>query len=153
MSPTFYCCGFLFDREGKHVLLVRKNKPVWQAGRLNGIGGLVEEGESSLAAMKREFNEEACHGMRSRRIVPEWTPFATISVPEKAVVVDFWRATTDYQWMADRDFKPTDTGEKLVLASTSGIEHRKPIPNLPWLIPLALDREVNRIVHVNMKAS
>lgn len=153
MSPTFYCCGFLFDREGRNVLLVRKKKPAWQAGLLNGIGGMVEGDESPLAAMRREFDEEACHGMRGRRIVPFWTPFASISVPENKVKIDFWRAEADYRWMASRDGQMTDTGEVLVLASTSGIEHRKPIPNLPWLIPLALDREVQNIVSVTMKAS
>lgn len=41
------------------VALIRKAKPAWQAGRLNGIGGKVEPGEDPQLAMAREFEEEA----------------------------------------------------------------------------------------------
>jgi hypothetical protein len=36
-----YVVGFAFDTDGR-VALIRKNRPEWQAGRLNGIGGHVE---------------------------------------------------------------------------------------------------------------
>lgn len=54
-----YCLGFVFDPTRTHVALVRKRRPAWQAGRLNGIGGKVEPGETPLQAMVREFHEEA----------------------------------------------------------------------------------------------
>jgi 8-oxo-dGTP pyrophosphatase MutT (NUDIX family) len=44
--------------EGK-VLLVEKNRPEWQAGRYNLLGGKVEHGESWQEASLREFYEEA----------------------------------------------------------------------------------------------
>ena len=53
-----YVVGFLFDDKG-YVALIRKNRPEWQRGRLNGIGGHIEDGESPEAAMSREFTEEA----------------------------------------------------------------------------------------------
>lgn len=53
-----YVVGFLFDTS-LNVVLIEKIKPEWQAGRLNGIGGHVEEGEDDLEAMIREFKEEA----------------------------------------------------------------------------------------------
>ena len=37
--------GFLFDDKG-NVALIRKHSPAWQAGRLNGLGGRVEHGET-----------------------------------------------------------------------------------------------------------
>lgn len=53
-----YCCGFLFNDEMTKVALILKNRPTWQAGYYNGIGGLIEEGEYSGYAMIREFYEE-----------------------------------------------------------------------------------------------
>lgn len=53
-----YVCGFAFN--GPHVALILKNRPAHLAGKLNGIGGKLEEGDSSPeAAMAREFLEEA----------------------------------------------------------------------------------------------
>lgn len=52
-----YCLGFAFDDVGR-VVLIRKNKPEWQAGRWNGVGGLIESGETPQVAMAREFEEE-----------------------------------------------------------------------------------------------
>src|ERR1700732_2872515 len=50
-------CGFLFN--GSSVLLVEKQKPDWQRGLLNGVGGKVEDGELPDAAMRRELFEAA----------------------------------------------------------------------------------------------
>jgi 8-oxo-dGTP diphosphatase len=64
--------GFLFDNRG-NVLLIEKNSPAWQKGRLNGIGGKIESGETPLQAMTREFYEEA--GAR----VTSWRQFCTMT--------------------------------------------------------------------------
>lgn len=54
-----YCAGFFFDPRCERVWLIRKNRPGWQAGRLNAIGGKAEPGETfTLDAMVREFREE-----------------------------------------------------------------------------------------------
>ncbi len=42
----------------KQVALITKNKPSWQANKLNGIGGKIESGETPSEAMAREFEEE-----------------------------------------------------------------------------------------------
>ena len=64
--------GFLFDNKG-NVALIRKHSPAWQAGRLNGLGGRVEHGETPLEAMRREFKEEAgCDGLEWRSIGLVW---------------------------------------------------------------------------------
>lgn len=56
---TMYVLGFAFDDLGR-VALVRKNRPDWQRGKLNGIGGKVEPGDLNLlTAMQRKFREEA----------------------------------------------------------------------------------------------
>lgn len=55
--PTRYVLGFAMDRD--YVLLLRKARPAWQAGLLNGVGGKVEAYDTSISdAMSREFAEE-----------------------------------------------------------------------------------------------
>jgi hypothetical protein len=53
---TRYVLGFMVW--GSLVSLIRKKRPKWQAGKLNGVGGHVEEGEPPRNAMAREFFEE-----------------------------------------------------------------------------------------------
>lgn len=64
-----YVLGFLFSRDFTRVVLIKKNRPSWQADKLNGIGGKVEDSDtSSLAAMIREFRE-ACNTMTSEEVM------------------------------------------------------------------------------------
>jgi 8-oxo-dGTP diphosphatase len=53
-----YVLGFIFDQVGSKVLLIKKERPEWQKGRWNGIGGKVEANELPLNAMRRELYEE-----------------------------------------------------------------------------------------------
>jgi 8-oxo-dGTP diphosphatase len=66
-----YVAGFLFNHFGQ-VALIRKIKPEWQAGFLNGIGGHIEQGETPLLAMRREFEEET--GVK----IDLWHNFVTV---------------------------------------------------------------------------
>lgn len=54
-----YVCGLIFSADRARILLIEKRRPAWQAGRLNGIGGKIEDGETPAAAMARELAEEA----------------------------------------------------------------------------------------------
>lgn len=54
-----YVLGFCFNAALNKVVLIRKNRPQWQAGKLNGVGGHVEPWELPLGAMVREFREES----------------------------------------------------------------------------------------------
>lgn len=54
-----YVVGFLFSEDKKQVVLILKNRPAWQAGLYNGVGGKIEKGESPETAISREFQEEA----------------------------------------------------------------------------------------------
>lgn len=58
MDKKEYVLGFIFSTDLKRIALLRKNRPAWQAGKLNGIGGKVENGETALQAMVRECQEE-----------------------------------------------------------------------------------------------
>lgn len=55
-----YTVGFIFNQAMTHVLLIRKTKPVEQAGLLNGIGGKFEpEDVDAEHCVSREVKEEA----------------------------------------------------------------------------------------------
>jgi 8-oxo-dGTP diphosphatase len=54
-----YVLGFAFSRDGEEIVLINKNRPEWQKGKLNGIGGKIEpEDNCPNDAMIREFKEE-----------------------------------------------------------------------------------------------
>lgn len=54
----FFVLGFVFNKDGTKVLLVQKERPKWQAGLWNGIGGKIEGAEFPKVAMMRECYEE-----------------------------------------------------------------------------------------------
>lgn len=51
--------GFLFTPDFKKVLLIKKQKPAFHKDKLNGLGGKVEPGETTLECMVREVEEES----------------------------------------------------------------------------------------------
>lgn len=55
-----FVCGFAFNPGMTGVVLLLKQKyPPEIVGKWNGVGGRIEEGETSYEAMAREFKEEA----------------------------------------------------------------------------------------------
>lgn len=55
---TSYVLGFAFSEDDRSVLLILKNRPAFQAGKWNGVGGKIEASETAHQAMVREFREE-----------------------------------------------------------------------------------------------
>lgn len=68
-----FVLGFYITRSG--AILICKTRPEWQRGKWNGIGGRIEEGETPLQAMVREFEEEA--GFKTSE--EDWVPRFVIS--------------------------------------------------------------------------
>ena len=128
-----YVAGLLFDDTGSRVALVRKNRPAWQAGKLNAIGGKIEAGESPGIAMMREFEEET-----GVHIPPNlWSPIAVLT--GDTFQVHFFSARShmidDVQTMEDETIERHEVGGKWgVLTHPHDL-----IPNLRVIIPLALD--------------
>lgn len=54
-----FVVGLPFTAVADRVALIRKNRPDWQAGKLNGPGGKLEAGETAVEAMSREMAEES----------------------------------------------------------------------------------------------
>jgi len=75
-----YTVGYMFSEDLRHVLLVEKEKPAAQKGKLNGIGGKVEtidcEGPEQLfhRCVAREFEEET--GVHTAPM--EWVQFGVM---------------------------------------------------------------------------
>ena len=71
-----YVCGFMFNQGLSKVALIRKNRPAFQKGKLNGVGGSLETADFSIwSCMAREFNEEA--GVETDP--NSWSYYATIN--------------------------------------------------------------------------
>lgn len=121
---TSYVLGFLFNMKGEVVWLIRKSKPNWQKGLLNGIGGKIEQNETPLQAMEREFKEEA--GLE----IKDWKEFCILTDEAKGFEV--------YCFYAFSELTPwTVTEEEVVWHKTSSIP-KDALSNLNWLIPMAL---------------
>lgn len=131
-----YVAGFLFSLDGAHVALVEKQKPDWQKNKWNGIGGKIEEGELPSQAMQREFKEEA--GLD----ISNWTRFCVLVGNDSAYntngnefEVHFFSHFSDDVY----NVKTMET-EEIALHPAKSIMHMNVIPNLKWLIPLALEK-------------
>ena len=123
-----YVLGFMFSKDGADVALIRKNKPEWQAGKLNGIGGKIEVPESAAAAMVREFTEET--GFKTRDF--EWKHFASMQGPDFSVQCFCCR--NDLTLLRSMESEPVASYRLLdVVDSTETIE------NLGWLMLVARD--------------
>lgn len=128
---TDYVCGFMKDNDG-NVALVRKLKPKWQAGSLNGIGGAIEMFEAPIDAMRREWQEETGHEQR------DWEQFAKLMVTGGSIIY-FFKASVDTLPLFPSH---NDIGEALevfpydvaIRTPTGGM-----IQNLKWLLPLAFE--------------
>jgi len=123
-----YVLGFAFRGDFREVLLILKDRPEWQAGFYNGIGGKIKVSEESpIQAMVREFEEEV--GV----FVPDvfWTPFYTMQDRQAT-----WRVTvfwTDYHLCSQAKKMETEPPRWSYIDNLpSNI-----INNLNWLIPMA----------------
>jgi 8-oxo-dGTP diphosphatase len=126
---TDYVLGFLFSTSLQDVALIQKIKPEWQKGKLNGIGGKVEDTDFSTDdAMIREFHEET--GVKFL----DWECFGSM------VCTNSWRVAL-YRGVSNvvYDVKTT-TDERVSVYSHKYLIGDDSIPNLKWLIPAALDR-------------
>ncbi len=138
-AMTRYVLGFIFDASAERVLLIEKQRPLWQAGKLNGIGGKIETKEKPVAAMVREAFEE-CHLFSK---VHDWLPVATLKHVDWNIEV-FTTAHTQNPHLLQ-----TKTDEFVSWVDLKKLPSNI-VPNLLWLIPLSRDvlqnREVKKVV-------
>jgi 8-oxo-dGTP diphosphatase len=123
-----YVLALLFTADARQVVLVRKSRPAWQAGRVNALGGKLHQDEGVTDAARREVREEA--GVD----VDGWEEFLV------------WH-DAEYRLRAVRAFDDaarlarTAEDQDVFLARVDALPPNV-IDNLRWIIPLALDRDV-----------
>lgn len=123
-----YVLGFLFSRDFQTVVLIRKNKPEWQAGLLNGIGGKIEDSDADAhAAMVREFKEET--GVDT--IEMKWRHYARM-VGGNFCVECFAASGSIYSC-------ETKEEEEIEFIEARDVSLHQTVENLTWLIALAQD--------------
>lgn len=121
-EQTNYVVGFMFSEDYEKVALIRKNKPDWQKGKLNGIGGKIEQDECPDDAMLREFEEEA-------GAVATWKHYGRMKGP--GWCVECFACTGDLSKLI------SCTDEKIEIIET--LDDEDTIENLGWLIAAAID--------------
>lgn len=130
-----YVAGFMFSHDRSRVALIRKSKPAWQAGKLNGIGGKIEIGEDGFLAMQREFQEETGY----LTTIKQWEHFCMMSGRNNSNEGDF--RVDFFVTVGDLSMLRCVTDEEIVWAFTEEMNpaRKDVIENIPWLIGLALD--------------
>lgn len=123
-----YVLGFMFSMDKKDVVLIQKNRPAWQAGKINGVGGHIEPLETPRAAMAREFYEET--GVETNQ--DHWGCYARMSNENAEVYV--------YRIFSDKVGTVETKTDETIFVQRVDEPLYDFISNLRWLIPLALDR-------------
>lgn len=139
MEQVKYVVGFLFSTNRRNIMLIRKQHPKWQKGKLNGVGGVIQEDETPAQAMKRECFEESGIDIEIQKMPQKsvWQKFALVE--NDHFELHCFRAFSDQIFMAE-----TKTEERIVtLPVDAVIGNKEAIYNLQWMIPMALDTELN----------
>ena len=145
-----YVVGFMIRPETEQVLFIQKNRPEFQKGKWNGIGGKIEAGERPIQAMVREFQEETgvetavhawehtlTHEGRNARVyvfrsfVNRFPAFRTVTYE----VVAIWSVDDVYNTVLGHD------GERLRYVCPT-------LVNIRWILPLQLSQRVKFPLHV-----
>lgn len=125
-----YTLGFVFDGYTNNVLLIRKSKDDWQKDRLNGLGGSMEDGETSRQCVSREVFEEA-----NVWIDPtEWVEVGALEGPDWLVYVFTVLSLNTNNLISN------SPNEGEVDWYNSVVLPIEVINNLKWLVPLCRDR-------------
>jgi 8-oxo-dGTP diphosphatase len=124
-----YVAGLMFSPDGHQLAMVLKDRPKWQAGLFNAIGGKIESGEEPIQAMVREFKEET--GVDTS--VSDWQFFTRIEGED--FEVSFFTMFSDKV----QDVKTQET-ETIHLINPYQLPMNI-IFNMRWLIPAALEQQ------------
>ena len=135
-----YVLGFVFDEVYKRVLLIKKLRPDWQKGNLNGIGGKVEEKETPFEAMIRECQEETSVLTKKE----DWSVYCLMdgrSCPDGDWIIHCFYGIAQQMGIPTYEFKQNE--EEFVdwhyLDRINSVNTPNLLGNIPWLVTLALD--------------
>lgn len=115
------------------VLLVLKDKPEWQAGRLNLCGGKIEPGETPIEAAERELKEESGLDAIDMHVCGKMIGTAGNTIDGEDWIV--WCLRCDLLW--DVYIKPRAIETEKV-DWYKHWDNKRLMPNLKVIIPLLL---------------
>ena len=125
--------AFIFNDDLSKVLLVHKQRPDWQKGRINAVGGKIEPYEEPLDCIKREVREET--GLDVPR--KDWIECGEVYF--SSVDTSMYVFTT--QWLGDEADAVQCDHEEI---EWFPYNHLPPniLTNLTWLVPLCREKFV-----------
>lgn len=134
IDRTNYSMGFAFSPAMYEVALVQKLRPAELRGRWTGIGGHIENGESAVQCMVREFEEEA--GLVS--VENQWLYYGQANIGSHSRIYLFYSTTLPIHKCN------TTTDEMVEVYRTSDVEMMDMalVDHTKWFIRLALAREM-----------
>jgi 8-oxo-dGTP diphosphatase len=136
MLTKEYVLGFVFNEEGDRVLLIHKQRPDYQQGKWNGLGGKIEDGEIPKMAMMREFFEEC--GI----FLSKWEDRGRFGNDEWCVHV--------LTGIADIEQAQQTTDEPVQSFPITDLPFMTTMPHTSWLINLCRDKTIQDF-HVEFK--
>lgn len=144
-NPKEYVLGFAFNAGKTHVVLIEKDRPEWQKGKSNGVGGKIEpEDECPRSAMVREFEEET--GVTTKE--NDWHNYAVMDCDND--IMGGESRLHIFRYFGDEVFDcKTQESELIRVIPISMVYNFPLITKVNYMIPLALDSEVG-FVNLNM---
>jgi len=124
---TEYVLCFMFNYDFSKVAMIRKRKPEWQAGLLNGIGGKVESGESPRDAMIREFEEETGYEIDNMGL----KSFCLMEGEDFKVFT--------FTCRGHLELLRTMEAEPIVIVDVANLPKEQTVENIMWLVHMAID--------------
>lgn len=130
-----YVVGFAFSENMDSVVLIKKNRPKWQAGKYNGVGGKVEAGETPIQALVREYWEET--GVQTEEA--DWAPLALQHGKDSQGDIFDLHAFSSVSKNAFTG-AATKTDEEIFYVNINAFRHLEHfVSSVPWLVFLAKD--------------
>jgi len=127
-----YVVAFVFNYDLSSVLLMHKNRPAWQNGLVNGLGGKVDEGEDTYTTVSREIEEES--GLE----IPKESWVKAGRVYSDSFEMDVFGYIYE-GGMSDATTKENEPIEWFKVADLPS----NTIENVPWLIHITFDKLKN----------
>lgn len=135
-----YVLGFLFSLDATKVALIAKQKPQWQKGLWNGIGGKMEALDGSFQfSMTREFREET-------GVEIDYWDYCMVHNYSNCYLHIFRAFSTKIN-----DIKKQDDEVEIPQVFNLSELPENVIPNLNWIIPMLTDESIEFPYAVSIK--
>lgn len=128
-----YVLGFVFIGNDKILLQLKNRGGDYLNGKLNGLGGKIEEGESAISAMAREYFEET----GDNRYL-DWHKFSCIFY-KNGVELNVFTCNVSDDFYDNIEWSSEDSNaEKLFIFDLNEIDWKLCVSNLEHIIKLIL---------------